>query len=136
MIRFSLLVVLTIALLSVAFRINTDSKSSSLRPPGSAGPGATRSVPSPSSGPGAFGPATSGPATSGPGTSQPTATPSPQSTSPIGAGSGSGATGQLPVTGWDNAIRLAAVACLLIGGGALTVLAARPRQRAADTVQD
>lgn len=114
--RFSLLVVLTVALLSVAFRIHSHPSSSAHgRTPA---PHASPSVPTqvlPSS-------ATRPPVTH-PGTA--------------GTGAGSTPTPTLPVTGWGDAVKLGALAFVLIGGGTLSLRAAGPRrQRPERTVQD
>jgi hypothetical protein len=124
--RFALLVVLTVALLSVAFRINAHHASTSAKAPSR--PTATPSI------------QTSTPAQLTPST---TTTPA-QSAAPRKAGraghpSSGGAgggqptgTGQptLPVTGWDETVKLGALALLLISGGAVAVRAGSPRRRA------
>jgi hypothetical protein len=135
--RFMLLIVLTVALASVAFRINSHSSSTSShgrsgRPPVATNP--------PSSAP-------SGPSTAPQGT--PTARTSPTHHSHPATGSGSSGTGtggssggagtptQLPVTGWDSAMKLGAFAFLLIGGGMLSIRSAGPRRhRQRASVQD
>jgi len=119
-IRFSLLVTLTVALLSVAIRLASHNDAhSSLRPNGSP---SGSSAPTTSSSPGF----TASPA------------PVPSSTAsfaPRGSGSGSGGSGTgsaggaagqpvLPVTG-DDALKLIAMSLVFIGGGALTVRASR-----------
>jgi len=130
LIRFSLLIVLTVALLSVAFRIHSHPSSSAHgRTPA---PQASPSVPTqvlPSS-------ATRTPA------------PHPHATggagNPVGAGShggsstpsGGGTPAVLPVTGWGDAVKLGAFAFVLIGGGTLSVRAAGPRRQRPETVQD
>jgi hypothetical protein len=144
-IRFSLLVVLTVGLVSIAFRINSSPSSSSSHPQPS------RPVPSPATSslapvqpsvapthairirPPGSGPARGSGAGSGAGTGTGTGTGAGIGT---GTGTGTGGQQQLPVTGWDDAAKLAAVAFLLIGGGTLAMRAAGPRQRAGETVQD
>lgn len=139
--RFSLLVVLTVALLSVAFRINSHHTSSS------AGRAPKPTVP------------TGQPAVqpTGQPTGQPTTVPSTPASSPAGspaahphkAGgsgqptSGSSASGPagggpqtLPVTGWDSAVKLGALAFLMIGGGTLAMRAGAPRRQRPDTLHD
>jgi len=135
--RFSLLLVLTVALLSVAFRINAHHTSSS-----------AGHSPRPTAQP--TGQATGQPA------GQPTTTPSTSVSSPAGhphnaGGSGQPASGQptsgqsgaagngpqtLPVTGWDSAVKLGALGFLMIGGGTLTLRAGAPRRQRPDTLQD
>lgn len=135
--RFALLIVLTVALASVAVRINSHSSSTASKHP--------RAAPSSE-----FGSSPSAPSQSSPPPSpsvQPThATRAPRTAGHGGTGSGHGGTGsgqaggapqELPVTGWDPALKLGALAFVLIGGGLLTMRAAgpgRPRQRL--TVQD
>jgi hypothetical protein len=132
--RFSLLIVLTVALLSVAFRINSQSSSHSANVPRPLPKSSSRL---PSSTPSTSGPASSGSASSSP--SSPTR-PSPsvlptRTARPGGsAGSGAGGTGgtasqTLPVTGWDNAMRLGGLSFLLIGGGTFAIRLAGPRRR-------
>lgn len=144
--RFSLLVVLTVALLSVAFRINSHHTSSSagrgpgptvptgqpaVQPTGQATDQPTTAPSTPASAPtgspaarphkaGGPGPAISGPATSGQATSG-TAGIGPQT---------------LPVTGWDSAVKLGALAFLMIGGGTLAMRAGAPRRQRPDTLHD
>jgi len=127
--RFALLIVLTMALASVAFRIDSHPAShpASQRsgapmhrasPPTSGSPqvlptSATRAPgSSPSSGAGPSGAGRSG-------------------AGPAGPPSGSSVEGQpiLPVTGWDGAVRLAALAVVLIGGGMSLRIAARSPRR-------
>jgi len=127
--RFSLLIVITVALLSVAFRIDGHPSSSAhgRTPLPHASPSVPTSVlPSSSTGPPRTAPATSGSGQSG-GSGHP------------GAGaSATGAAGQptLPVTGWDDAVKLGALALLLIGGGSLAMRAGAPRRQPGSTVQD
>jgi len=134
-IRFSLLVVLTVALLSVAIRLASHSEShQSLQP----GPRETTStVPSGSTAPTTAGPTTSGPSSpvTTPSTAPRTAgaTPAPHTAPGSGGGSAGGSSGQsgqqtqpvLPVTGYDAALKLAALSMVLIGAGALTVRSSR-----------
>jgi hypothetical protein len=139
-IRFGLLIVLTIALASVAFRIDSHSSSQSSKPHS---PVTATPTPSTSSSPQVL-PTTS---TRPPATAKPRATRTAGgaggSGGAGGAGGGGGGTAQvLPVTGWDATVKLGALALILIGGGTLTVRlagpspSARSRQRFADTVQD
>jgi hypothetical protein len=126
--RFGLLLVLTVALLSVAFRIHSHSSSSSARP-------STRPTPVVS------------PTQTAPANVLPTASTRPPASprhprvarTPGTAGAGTGAGGStqqiLPVTGWGATVKLGGIAFILIGGGAVTVCLAGPRQRP-DTVQD
>ncbi|MDQ1683829.1 MAG: hypothetical protein QOC82_566 [Frankiaceae bacterium] len=117
-IRFSLLVTLTVALLSVAIRLAADNDSHSSRPNAQPAPRTTTSAPVNSTAP-----STSTPAASTPTASTPAATP--------GGGGGSGSAGEtgaqpvLPVTGYDDAMKLLALSMVLIGGGAFTVRASR-----------
>ena len=134
-IRFSLLVVLTVALLSVAIRLASHSEShQSLQP----GPRETTSaVPS-----GSTTPTTSAPSSPiiTPSTTPPTtgatagATPAPRTAPGSGGGGSTGGSGGqsgqqtqpvLPVTGYDGALKLAALSMVLIGAGALTVRSSR-----------
>jgi hypothetical protein len=128
--RFALLIVLTVALASVAVRINSHPSSTASKHHNVA-PAPGVSSPSPS--------APQSPPQS------PSVKPTHVTRSPRAAGhggssstpAGSGAQQQLPVTGWDPALKLGALAFVLIGGGLLTMRAAgprRPRQRL--TVQD
>src|SRR4051794_28075356 len=121
--RFGLLLVLTVALLSVAFRINSHHTSSS------AGPSSRPTV-QPTGQP-------TGQPTRQP-SSQPSSQPSTAATTPASSpaahpnkagGSGQPASGQqtLPVTGSDDAVKLGALAFLMIGGGTLVIRAAAPR---------
>jgi hypothetical protein len=124
--RFSLLIVLTIGLLSVAFRV--DSHSSSHLSNRAHAPGVSSPTGSPSTPSQVLPTATT--RTSGPG-----------SGSGAGGGSGAGSTGaggtgavtpaqpQLPVTGWQDAVRLSALSLVLIGAGVMSVRAAGPRRR-------
>jgi len=128
LIRFALLIVLTIALVSVAVRINSSntSHSSAVRPPVSGQP--TTSVPS------------SGQPTSAP-ASTPASTPASASAStpakhhhptPTGSVPSTGpSTGprMLPVTGSDSAIRLAGLAVVLLVAGAGAISASRRPSR-------
>ncbi|HET6908663.1 MAG TPA: LPXTG cell wall anchor domain-containing protein [Mycobacteriales bacterium] len=108
-IRFSLLVVLTVALASVAVRINSHSTAHTSAPPAR--------TPSTSS--------ASGTPSSTPATSAPTAMPTPTPTSTQGGGSTAGGGPQmLPVTG-DEAVWLAGLAALLMAGGAGAIVASR-----------
>ena len=147
--RFGLLVVLTVALLSVAFRINAHHTSSSAGPssPPTAQPTA-QSTGQPTGQP--TGP-TSGPPTS-PGTSTGSSAGHPHHAGGSGqATSGQPASGQptsgqqgaagngpqiLPVTGWDSTVKLGALAFLLIGGGTLAMRVGAPRRQRPDTLQD
>lgn len=142
--RFSLLIVLTVALLSVAIRIHDRSSSNSsatnTRPPASGQP----STGQPSSGQPSTG--TSSPPVAVLPTSSSRPTPSGTTTGgaggaggPTGSGSGgaagsggsAGAAGQptLPRTGWDGPIRYGGLAVLLLVGGAVALGAAGPRRR-------
>ena len=129
--RFSLLIVLTVALLSVAFRIHSHPSSSASRPPRQ--PSATPSIQ-------AITPATP--------TTGSSASPSPSAVPHAVGGAGHGgqtgrpaaggpAVGQqvLPVTGWDSTMKLGALAFLLIGGGALVLRAGAPRRQPLPTGQ-
>jgi hypothetical protein len=124
-IRFSLLLVLTVALLSVAFRINSHPSSSARHAQGHPTP-----VPSPT----ASAPVHVLPSSA---TRAPSAHPHPRATGGSAPATSVGGTGQiLPVTGWDATLKLGALAFVLIGGGTLTVRAAGPRRQRAETVQD
>ena len=119
--RFSLLIVLTVALLSVAFRINSHPSSTARgrTPLPHASPSVPTSVlPSSRTRPPRTQPSTSG------GQGQPTG-------AGASAGPGASAAGQptLPVTGWDPTVKLAAFAFVLIGGGTLAMRMAAPRRR-------
>jgi hypothetical protein len=129
-IRFSLLIVLTVALLSVAFRIHSHPSSSAhgnaAHPRASASPGVpTRVLPSESTRPAARHPRTVGGSGS---------TGGSPGTTPAGSDGGSGAI--LPVTGWDATLKLGALAFVFIGGGTLCVRAGGPRRQRPDTVHD
>lgn len=141
--RFALLIVLTVALASVAVRINSHSSSTASKRPGAAPSSqlsSSPSVPSQSS------PSQSPQSPQSPSVQPTHATRAPRAAGHGGQGSGQGGTGsgqaggapqQLPVTGWDPALKLGALAFVLIGGGLVTLRAAgprRPRQRL--TVQD
>lgn len=123
-IRFSLLVTLTVALLSVAIRLASHSDShSTLRP------GGLPSGPSAPSSSGTTPSAVSPPTSASPVGPSPSATASFVPRGSSGSGGSGGSAGQpaqpvLPVTG-DDALRLVAMSLVLIGGGALTVRAAR-----------
>lgn len=111
--RFSLLIVLTVALLSVAFRIHSHPSSSARgRTPA---PHASPSVPT---------------------QVLPSSATRPPVTHPGTAGTGAGSTPTLPVTGWGDAVKLGAFAFVLIGGGTLSLRAAGPRRQRPETVQD
>jgi hypothetical protein len=138
--RFALLIVLTVALASVAVRINSHSSSTSSKPPAAAPSSGSSS--SPPTHPQSSPPQSSPPQSP---SVQPThATRAPRTAGHGGTGHGGASSGQaggppqqLPVTGWDPAMKLGALAFVLIGGGMLTIRAAgprRPRQRL--TVQD
>lgn len=115
--RFSLLVVLTVALLSVAFRIHSHPSSS-----------AHGRTPAPHASPGV------------PTQVLPSSATRPPVTHPGAAGTGAGSTPTptptLPVTGWGDAVKLGALAFVLIGGGTLSLRAAGPRRQRPETVQD
>jgi len=148
--RFSLLLVLTVALLSVAFRINSHHTSSS------AGPTSQPTV-QPTGQPSGQPPVQP----SGQPSGQPTAAPSTPASPPAahphkgggpaqqGSGQqgsaqqGSGGSGPqvLPVTGWDQTVKLGALAFLLIGGGTLCMRvgatrAGAPGHQRPDTLHD
>jgi hypothetical protein len=135
--RFALLIVLTVALASVAVRINSHPSSTASKHPGAA------PVPSPSPGSPSSGSPPSQP-TQSPTRRAPSVQPTHVTRAPRAAGHGGTGSGQaggapqeLPVTGWDPALKLGALAFVLIGGGLVTMRAAgpgRPRQRL--TVQD
>jgi hypothetical protein len=118
-IRFSLLVVLTIGLLSVAFRHDSTPASHSAKAPSSpssaASPSSPPSVlPTSSTRPGGTG--TTGTGTTGTGTT--------------GTGTTGTALPTLPMTGWDGAVRLGALGALLVTSGAMSLSASRaPRRR-------
>lgn len=142
-IRFSLLVMLTVGLLSVAIRLASHPDAHSTAQPGRNGHGhpqatATGTTTNPG------GTASSAPATTAP-TSTPTTAPSPASTG-AGAGNGGNSGGNtggsaggntggssggastqpvLPVTGYDAALRLGALSLVLIGAGTFTIRASR-----------
>src|SRR4051812_22286152 len=139
--RFSLLVVLTVALLSVAFRINSHHTSSS------AGRGPRPTVPT---GQPAVQP--TGQPTGQP-TAQPTAQPTGVASTPAAhphkaggpgpttsrsaaSGPAGGGPQTLPVTGWDSAVKLGALAFLMIGSGTLAMRAGTPRRQRPDTLHD
>jgi hypothetical protein len=128
--RFALLIVLTIGLASVALRINSDGAASRKATP-------RPSVTVPAT-PSATSPATSSPqvlptaSTRAPGPAKPRST---GSTGATGAAGGAGAR-QLPVTGWDATAKLCAVALLLIAAGTLATRAGAPRRQPAPTVHD
>ncbi|MDQ1745932.1 MAG: hypothetical protein QOD07_195 [Frankiaceae bacterium] len=118
-IRFSLLVTLTVALLSVAIRLASHNDSHATLRPGALPPSGSSTPSSAPSSP-------SAPAATRP--PSPAATPARPHTAG-GSGSGGSAAGQpgqpvLPVTG-DDAVKLIALSMVLIGGGALTVRASR-----------
>ena len=125
-IRFSLLVVLTIGLLSVAFRIDSHSSSHSGAAPHSSPSSPSQVLPTAS---------TRAPSP----THSPTATPSTHGTGGAGTGGGNsgnggaaggaGGTAQLPATGWQGAVRLSALSLVLIGGGVMAMRVAGPRTR-------
>ena len=132
--RFALLIVLTVALASVAFRIDSHSSSSpSSQPrthvPAMATPGnpqtSAPSKPSPTPTHHSH-PATSGGSNGG--------SNGGINGGSSGGGAAAGAPEQLPVTGWDSAMKLGGLAFALIGGGWLTIRGAGPssarRQRA------
>ena len=123
--RFALLVTLTIGLASVAFRIGDHSASHRRAgPPGRAGHSTTAS-------PGAPGPASP--------SVLPTSSTRPPRSSPRTAGhTGQAGTGvvpaavsrpRLPVTGGEAPARLTGVALVLVAGGALLVRVAGPPRR-------
>jgi hypothetical protein len=117
--RFGLLLVLTVALLSVAVRIHSHSSSSASGQPNVGHPTAqpsARATPAPT------------PTHSSPVQVLPTA-----STRPPRAG---GHPQTLPVTGGDATVKLAALAFVLIGAGAVTMRAAGPRRQRPETVHD
>lgn len=125
--RFALLIVLTAGLLSVAFRINGHPSVSAHRhtPLPHASPTTPTSVlPTARTRPPRTPSTTSGGGRGQPGGSGTSATP--------------GATGRptLPVTGWDEAVKLGALALLMIGGGTLAMRAGAPRRQPGSTVQD
>jgi hypothetical protein len=131
-IRFSLLIVLTVALASVAFRIHSHSSPSAAHPHGRA----SSPIPSPS----ATVPVHVLPSAA---TRAPVTPQHPRASGGPGAGGGTapstavGGTQQiLPVTGWPATVKLGALAFVLIGGGTLTVRAAGPRRQRPETVQD
>ena len=135
--RFSLLIVLTIGLLAVAFHGNSHSPShnaagSSAATTTTLGQSSTTTSPSTST------------TTVAPPSSTATSTPSGSAGASGGSGSGgsgsggsgsggSGGTGAgqptLPVTGWGPAVKLGALALVLISAGALTMSAGGPRRR-------
>ena len=141
-IRFSLLVTLTVALLSVAIRLASHSDSHPGAQPNPRGSTTSPSATTP------LAPASTTPSPNAVASSSTPTTPTPGSTSTppagtTGSGSGSGGNGSagtgsggdgsggpgaqpvLPVTGYDDAIKLVALSMVLIGGGALTVRASR-----------
>ena len=132
MLRFSLLIVLTVGLLSIAFRGSSHSPSHN-----AAGSSATTTTTTL----GQSGTTTTSPTTStttvtsptSPGTSTAGGSGSGGSggSGSNGSGGGSNAAGQptLPVTGWGPAVRLGALALVLISGGALTLSAGSQRRR-------
>ena len=131
--RFGLLIVLTIALVSVAFRINSHDTSSQSRPPSRpAGIPSTR----PSAPPTSPFPTT---AASSPGSGSPTpgvlgrAVRRHPTSGQLGTAKGQQI---LPVTGWGSAMKLGALALLLIGSGAMVVRVGTPRRQPADTVHN
>lgn len=145
--RFALLVVLTVALASVAVRIDSHSSPSASRvPPATSQPGVTGAssgAPGGSAGVPGGAPAgtPAGSPGSGSGATHPRRAPHrPRTAAAGGAVGGSGRpVAQLPVTGWDSAWKLGAVAFafVLIGGGMLSIGAAGRRRRPQPvTVQD
>jgi len=144
--RFSLLLVLTVALLSVAFRINSHHTSSS------AGPTSQPTVQPTGQPSGQPQVQPSGQPTAAPSTpaSPPAAHPhkgggpAQQGSGQQGSGQqGSGGSGPqtLPVTGWDQTVKLGALALLLIGGGTLCMRvgatrAGAPGRQRPDTLHD
>jgi hypothetical protein len=127
--RFGLLLVLTVALASVAVRIHSHPSSSASHRPGqpitrpSPVPSATHPVPVQ-----VLPTASTRPPRSG---SHPHVVAPPASN---GAGGSSPQT--LPVTGWDATVKLGALAFALIAGGSVTVRVAGPRRQRVETVQD
>lgn len=129
-IRFSLLVVLTIALLSVAFRLDdhqSGHSNATARPRATAtAPAPTHVLPTSTSRPG-------GTTSAGAGSS-PTR---PGGTTPAGAAGGSAGSGTvvsaqrpiLPVTGWPVTAKLLAGGFVLIGLGIATMRLSTPRRR-------
>lgn len=125
-IRFSLLVVLTVALLSVAIRLASHSTPS--HPGAQPGPHPTASaLPAGSVPPSAAAPlATTMPsAVTTPNPSSSSSAIAPQTRAAGGSSSGPTAQPVLPVTGYDAAVKLAGLSMILIGAGALTVRASR-----------
>jgi hypothetical protein len=130
--RFALLIVLTIALASVAVRINSHSSSSASKHHGA----------SPVQSPALSSPSPARPQSSPP--QSPSVQPTHATRPPRTAGHGGAASGpagggvpaELPVSGWDPALKLGALAFVLIGSGLLTIRAAGPRPRQRLTVQD
>ena len=126
MIRFGVLIVLTVALLSVALRIDSHSSSHSGAPGGGGRASTSPSTPSqvlPTS-------ATRTPSSGG----SPSANGGGNGAASGGNGVASGAgpvsaQPQLPATGWPGAVRLSALSLVLIGVGAVSVRAAGPRTR-------
>jgi hypothetical protein len=99
--RFALLVVLTIGLASVAFRIDSSPSARSSGPPAHAAPPAASHATAPASG--------AAPQVL---PTEATRAPGQRGGSPVAAVSPI-----LPVTGWDGAVKLLACACVLIGTG-------------------
>jgi len=129
--RFSLLIVLTVALLSVAFRIHSHPSSSAHghTPPPHASPSVpTQVLPSSAT----RTPARHPHATGGGGSPAAAGNHGGSASTPNGGGSPP----VLPVTGWGDAVKLGALALVLIGGGTLSLRAAGPRRQRPETVQD
>jgi hypothetical protein len=132
LIRFGLLIVLTIGLASVAFRVNSTSSAHSSRvtPPSGVTASPTPSTTTPAT-PSAVPSAVPSSTSAGAGSTGAGSSGGAGNGSASGTGTTTGAVTQLPRTGWDNAIRLGGVGFVLLVAGALSVGAAGKRDLSA-----